>query len=90
MFAGIVNTRKLSLLGNLFLEISAMLSQRTQLEIGKGTPGLRFISMTIRFLQDLFKALEDKRSRLLDAIRETIRIPYKSTIAVIRGQIAKL
>ena len=90
VLAGIVSTTKLSLLGNLLLEISAMLSLGTQLKIGKGTPGLRFRSMALRFLQDLFKALEDKGSRLLDAIRESIRIPYKSTIAVVRGQIAKL
>ena len=90
VFAGIVNTTKLSFLGNLLLEISAMLSRETQLKIGKGMPSLMFRPMALRSLQDLFKALEDKGLRLLDAIRESIRIPYKSTIAVMRGQIAKL
>ena len=90
VFAGIVSTTKLSLLGNLLLEISAMLSLETRLKIGKGTPGLMFRSIALRFLQDLFKTLADKWSRLLDAIRESIRIPYKSTIAVMRDQIANL
>lgn len=49
-FAGIVSTTKLSLLGNLFLEISAMLSLVNQLKLGKETPGLKFRSMTPKVL----------------------------------------
>lgn len=47
VFAGIVSTTKLSLRGELFLEISARKSMETQLKIGEGTPGLRFRSMTL-------------------------------------------
>ena len=90
VFAGIVSTTKLSLLGDLLLEISAMRSLETQLKIGKGTPGLRYRSMALRLLQDLFMALEKKGQRLLDAIMESIRRPYKSTVAITGGQFAKL
>ena len=75
VFAGIVSTTKLSFLGNLLLEISVMLSLGTQLKIGKGMPCPRFRSMVLGFLQLLFKAMEGRRSRLLDAIWESIRTP---------------
>lgn len=89
LFAGIVSTTKVSLLGNLLFKISALLSLGTQLRMGKGTPALRFRSMAFRLLQDLFKALDDKGSRLQDAILKSIRLPDKLMSAVIRGQIAK-
>ena len=85
VFAGIVSTTKLSLLGELLLEISAMISLGTQLKIGKGTPGLKFRSMALRFLQDLFVALEKRGSKLLDAIMDSIREPYTSTIGILGG-----
>ena len=69
----------------LLLEISAMISLETRLKIGKGTPGLRFRSMSLGLLQDLFVALENKGSRLLDAILESIVKPYTSTIGVMGG-----
>ena len=50
VFAGIVSTTKLSSLGNLLLKISAMISLETRLKIGKGTPGLRYISTALRLL----------------------------------------
>ena len=46
--------------------------------------------MSLRLLQDLFVALEKKGQRLLDAIMESIRRPYKSTVAITGGQFAKL
>ena len=85
VFAGIVSTTKLSLLGDLLLEISAMVSLGTQLKIGKGTPGLRFRSMTLRLLQDLFVALKNNGSKLMDAILVSIGKPYLSTIGVLGG-----
>jgi hypothetical protein len=85
VFAGIVSTTKLSLLGELLLEISAMILLGTQLNTGKGTPGLRFGSMAMRLLQDLFVALENMGSKLLDAIMDFIREPYASTIGILGG-----
>ena len=62
-----------------------MISLETRLKIGKGTPGLRYRSMALRLLQDLFVALENRGSRLLDAILESIVKPYTSTIGVMGG-----
>ena len=45
VFAGIVSTTKLSLLGKLLIEISAMISLETQLKMVKGTPALGFRCM---------------------------------------------
>ena len=69
----------------LLLEISAMISLETRLKIGKGTPGLRYRSMALRLLQDLFVALGNRGSRLPDAILESIGKPYTSTIGVMGG-----
>ena len=80
MFAGLLGTAKLSLLGDLLLEISAMRTLESQLKIGERTPDLRFRSMALRLIADLFKALENKGYRLLDIILESIRKPYTSTI----------
>ncbi len=85
VFAGIVSTTKLSLLGELLLEISAMISLETQLKIGKGTPGLRFRFMALRLLNDLSVALENRGTKLLEAIMDSIRKPYTSTIGVMGG-----
>jgi hypothetical protein len=60
VFAGIVKTTKLSLLGDLPLEISARISLKTQLKIEKGTPSLRYISTTLKLLQDLILAHKNK------------------------------
>ena len=85
VFVGIVSTTKLSLLGDLHLEISAMTFLETQLKIGKGAPGLRYRPMALGFLQDLFMALDDRGSRLLDVILVSIGKPYTSTIGVMEG-----
>ena len=85
VFAGLAQSAKLSLLGELLLEISALRSLGTQLKIGKGTPGLRHRSMAVRFLDDLFVALESGGGKLMDAVMESIRRPYTSTIGIMGG-----
>ena len=84
------STAKLSPLGDLLLEISAIRSMETHLKIGKGTPGMRFRSMALRILVDLFKAMEKGGKEFLDAMLESIRKPYRSTMGSLRGQIAKV
>ncbi|EQD76737.1 transposase IS4 family protein, partial [mine drainage metagenome] len=86
----LLGTAKLSPLGELLLEISAIRSLESQLKIGKGTPGLRFRSIAMRILVDLLKAMEKRGKEFLDALLESIRKPYKSTMGVMGGQIAKL
>ena len=86
----LLGTAKLSPLGELLLEISAIRSLESQLKIGKGTPGLRYRSMAIRILVDLLKAMEKGGKEFLDALLESIGKPYKSTMGVIGGQIAKV
>ncbi|EQD75587.1 transposase IS4 family protein, partial [mine drainage metagenome] len=86
----LLGTAKLSPLGALLLEISAIRSLESHLKIGKGTPGLRFRSIAMRVLVDLLKAMENHGKEFLDALLESIRKPYKSTMGVMGGQIAKL
>jgi hypothetical protein len=73
MFAGTVSTAKLSLLGDLLLEISAIIFLESHLKIGKGTPGLRFRSMVMRIIADLPKAMGKGGKEFLDALLESIR-----------------
>ena len=42
--------------------------------------------MDLRLLQDLFVALENRGSKILDAILESIGKPYTSTIGVLEGK----
>ena len=86
----LLGTAKLSPPGELLLEISAIRSMESQLKIGKGTPGLRFRSMAMRVLVDLLKTMKKGGTKLLDALMESIRKPYKSTMGVMGGQIAKV
>ena len=86
----LLGTAKLSPLGELLLEISAIRSMETHLKIGKGTPGMRFRSMAMRVLVDLFKAIEKRGKEFLDALMESIRKPYRSTMESFGGQIAKV
>lgn len=90
VFAGLLRGLKLSLLGDLLLELSADRSMATRLKIRSCTPGLRHRSMALRLLNDLFLALEEKGKRLLDSILDSIGKPYTSTIAGSGGQNAKL
>ena len=69
----LLGTGKLSPLGELLLEISAIRSLESHLKIGKGTPGMRFRSMAMRVLVDLFKAIEKGGKDFLDALMESIR-----------------
>jgi hypothetical protein len=86
----LLGTAKLSPLGELLLEISAIRSMETHLKIGKGTPGMRFRSMALRILVDLFKAMEKGVKEFLDALLESIRKPYRSTMGLMGGQIPKV
>ena len=81
----LLGTAKLSPLGELLLEISAIRSLESYLKIGKGTPGLRFRSIAMRVLVDLLKAMEKGGKGFLDALLESIRKPYKSTMGAIGG-----
>ena len=85
-----LGTAKLSPLGELLLEISAIRSLESHLKIGKGTPGMRFRSMAMRILVDLLKAMENGGKEFLDTLMESIRKPYRSTMASLGGQIAKV
>jgi hypothetical protein len=67
-----------------------MISLETRLKIGKGIPGLRYRFMGLRLLQDLFVALENMGSKLLEAILESNWKPYTSTIGVMGWYSAKL
>ena len=82
----ILSTTKLSLTGDLPLEISAMISPDIPPKTGIETHGPRYRFMALRFLRDLFVTLEKKGPRLLDVILESIGNPYTSTIGVMRGQ----
>jgi len=77
-------------MGDLLLKISAIRSMESHLIIGKGTPGLRFRSMVLRILVDLLKAIENDGKEFLDIMMESIRKPYKSTMGLFGGQIAKV
>lgn len=90
VFAGIVSTTKMSLLAELLIKISAMISLVTQIMIGKETPGLIYKSMALRLSQDLFLVLENMGPRPLDAILESIGKAYTSTIGAMGGQKGKL
>ena len=83
-------TAKLSPLGDLLLEISAIRSLESHLKIGKGTPGMRFRSMALRILVDLFKAMEKGGKEFLDALLASMGKPYRSTMGLMGGQIAKV
>ena len=84
------STAKLSPLGDLLLEISAIRSMETHLKIGKGTPGMRFRSMALGILVDLFKAMEKGGKEFLDALLASMGKPYRSTMGLMGGQIAKV
>ena len=86
----LLGTAKLSPLGELLLEISAIRSLESHLKIGKGTPGMRFRSMAMRILVDLFKAMEKGGKEFLDALLASIGKPYRSTMGSLGGQIAKV
>lgn len=86
VFAGLDQSAKLNLLVELLLEISALRSLGTQLKIGKGTPDLRHRSMAVRFLDYLFVALKSRGGKLMDAVMESIRGLYTSTIGIMGGE----
>ena len=77
---GLLGTAKLSLLGELLLEITAIRSMDSQLKTGRGTPGMSFRSMAMRILVDLLKAMEKGGKEFLNAVLETIGKPYRSTM----------
>ena len=81
----LLGTAKLSPLGELLLEISAIRSLESRMKLGKSTPDLRFRAMAMRILKELFLTLENKGYRFLDVIMESLRKPYKSTIGVMGG-----
>ena len=83
-------TAKLSPLGELLLEISAIRSLESHLKIGKGTPDLRFRSIASRILVDLFRAMEKGGKEFLGALLASIGKPYRSTMGLMGGQIAKV
>ena len=85
----LLGTAKLSPLGELLLEISAIRSLESHLKIGKGTPGMRFRSMAMGILVDLFKAMEKGGKEFLDTLMESIRKPYRSPMASSGGQTQK-
>ena len=86
----LLGTAKLSPLGELLLEISAIRSMETHLKIGKGTPDLRFRSMALGILVDLFRAMEKGGKEFLEALLASMGKPYRSTMGLMGGQIAKL
>ena len=51
---------------------------------------MRFRSMALRIQVDLFKAMEKGGKEFLDTLMESIRKPYRSTMASLGGQIAKV
>ncbi len=72
------------------LKISAIRSMETHLKIGKGTPGMRFRSMALGILVDLFRAMEKGGKEFLEALLASMGKPYRSTMGFMRGQIAKV
>ena len=85
-----LGTAKLSPLGELLLEISAIRSLESRLKIGNGTPGVRFRSMAMRVLLDLFKAMEKGGKEFLDALSDSLGKPYESTMVTFGGKKAKI
>ena len=83
-------TAKLSPLGELLLEISAIRSMESHLKIGKGTPDLRFRSMAPGILVDLFRAMEKGGKEFLEALLASMGKPYRSTMGLMGGQIAEV
>ena len=81
-----LDTAKLSPLGELLLEISAIRSLESQMKIGKGTPGLKFRSIASRILVDLFKAMEKGGKEFLEALLATIGKLYRSRMGSLRVQ----
>ena len=77
----LLGTAKLSPLGELLLEISAIRSLEFHLKIGKGTPGMRFRLMAMRILVDLLKAMEKGGKEFLEALLASIGKSYRSTMA---------
>ena len=86
----LLGTAKLSPLGELLLEISAIRSLESHLKIGKGTPGMRFRSMAMGMLVDLLKAMEKGGKEFLDALLAFIGKQYRSIIGLMVGKIAKV
>ena len=82
-------TAKLSPLGELLLEISAIRSMETHLKIGKGTPDLRFRSMAPGIPVDLFRAMEKGGKEFLEALLASMGKPYRSTMGLMGGQTQK-
>ena len=85
--ATLLGTAKMSLLGELLLEISAINSMGNHLKIRKGTPEPRHKQVAISILTDLFKAIENKGRSFLDAILKSIEEPYRSTRNIYGGAI---
>ena len=81
-----LDTAKLSPLGELLLEISAIRSIETHLKIWKGTPDLRFRSIASRILVDLLKAMEKGGKEFLEALPASIGKPYRSRMGSLRVQ----
>jgi hypothetical protein len=81
---------KLSPPGDRLPEISAIRSMETRLKMGRGTPGMRFRSMTPGILVDLFKAMEKGGKEFLEALLAYIGKPYWSTMGLLKGQSGKL
>ena len=86
----LLGTAKLSPLGELLLEISAIRSLESHLKIGKGTPGMRFRSMAMGMLVDLLKAMEKGGKEFLDALLAFIGKPYRSIMGSLRDQVAEM
>jgi hypothetical protein len=86
----LLGTAKLSPLGELLLEISAIRSMESHLKIGQGTPGMRFRSMAPGILVDLFRAMEKVGKEFLEALLASIGNLYRSTMGLLKGQIAKV
>ena len=51
---------------------------------------MRFRSMTMRVLVDLFKAIEKGGKEFLDALLESIRKPYRATMGSFVDQSTKV
>ena len=75
---------------DLLLEISAIRSMDAHLKIGKGTPGMSFRSMALGILVDLFRAMEKGGKEFLKALLASVGNPYRSTMGLMGGQIAKV
>ncbi|MHB1709646.1 MAG: hypothetical protein ACYCT2_09255 [Thermoplasmataceae archaeon] len=85
-----LGTANIILPSDLILEISAIRTPRSQLKIWKSAPSLGFRSIAVRILVDLLKAMGKAGKEFLDAVPESIRKPYKSTMGATEGQIVRV